>query len=121
MENAQHQNTGTSIGKQAIEEGKTIAIISYLTLVGLVVAIVMNKEKKNEFAQFHIRQSLGITVVGIVLGLLGLLPVVGSILSMVTGIIILIMWIMGLLSAFSGQKKPIMLVGGTFQDWFKQI
>ena len=34
--------------------GKNIAIISYLTVIGLVIAFVMNNEKKEPFARFHI-------------------------------------------------------------------
>jgi len=40
-------------------QGKDIALISYLTLIGLLIAFVMNNDKKYEFAKFHIRQSLG--------------------------------------------------------------
>lgn len=36
-------------------QGKNIAIISYLTVIGLVLAFVMNNEKKEPFASFHIR------------------------------------------------------------------
>ena len=37
---------------------KSIAIIAYLTLIGLIVAFVMNNDKKQPFAAYHIRQSL---------------------------------------------------------------
>ena len=43
-----------------INKGKNIAIISYLTLIGTIIAILMNNEDKSEFARFHIRQALGI-------------------------------------------------------------
>ena len=43
-------NTGT------VQEGKTIAIISYITIIGLIIAFIMNQSKKNSFASFHIRQ-----------------------------------------------------------------
>jgi len=41
-------------------KGKKIAIISYLTIVGLLIAYKMNVTKKSSFASYHIRQSLGI-------------------------------------------------------------
>lgn len=44
-----------------IIKGKQTAIISYLTLVGSVIAIFMNQdENRSNFASFHIRQALGI-------------------------------------------------------------
>lgn len=32
-----------------IEEGKTIAIISYITVIGLIIALILNNDKKNLF------------------------------------------------------------------------
>ena len=44
-----------------IEQGKQTAIVSYLTIIGAVIAIFMNQEEnRSEFASFHIRQALGI-------------------------------------------------------------
>ena len=44
------------------DNGKNIAIVSYLTIIGAIIAIFMNSEKKDSFAAFHIRQALGIFV-----------------------------------------------------------
>ena len=41
---------------------KTSAIISYITIVGTIIAYFMNMEEKNEFASFHIRQAFGINI-----------------------------------------------------------
>jgi tetrahydromethanopterin S-methyltransferase subunit G len=38
--------------------GKQIGMIAYLIVIGLIIAFVMNSEKKSEFAQYHIRQML---------------------------------------------------------------
>ena len=43
-----------------IEEGKIPAIIGYLTIIGFIVGFYMNNERKNEFASFHLRQSIGL-------------------------------------------------------------
>ena len=44
-----------------IEKGKNTAIVSYLTIIGSIIAIFMNQyENRSEFGRFHIRQSLGI-------------------------------------------------------------
>ncbi|PXY00927.1 hypothetical protein DF185_13605 [Marinifilum breve] len=40
----------------AENEGGVIAVVAYLWIIGLVIAIVMNLKKKNAFANFHIRQ-----------------------------------------------------------------
>ncbi len=35
-----------------IEEGKTLAIISYLTIFGTIIALFMNNEKQSNFTAF---------------------------------------------------------------------
>ena len=35
-----------------MEEGKQTAIISYITIIGTIIAIFMNNEKKNTFNAF---------------------------------------------------------------------
>jgi len=103
-----------------VEEGRTTAIISYFWIIGFVIALLMNTDKKNTFASFHIRQSLGIIVAWVaVWGVLYILsiPILGWILEV--GLFVL--WILGLISAIQGEEKPVPLVGVKFQEWFKNI
>ena len=53
---------------QDIADGKNIAVISYLTIFGTIIAFFLNNDKKNEFAAFHIRQALGLWLTFFVLG-----------------------------------------------------
>jgi len=92
---------------------KTVAIISYITLIGWIIALVLNKPK-SEFASFHIRQVLGIFLLGIVLSII---PIVGFI----AWIIPFVLWILGLISAIQGEKKPVPVVGEYFQQWFASL
>ena len=42
-----------------MKENNTPAIMAYITIIGSIVAILMNtEEKKTEFNSFHIRQGL---------------------------------------------------------------
>ncbi|MEO8772993.1 MAG: hypothetical protein ABI263_05590, partial [Gelidibacter sp.] len=45
-----------------IKDGKKLAIISYLTFIGLIIAIILNLEKRNPFTLFHIRQMFGLMI-----------------------------------------------------------
>ena len=54
--------------KEVIKQGKTIAIISYILFIGPLIAMSMNSENKNEFASFHIRQGLGLTLTFVIIG-----------------------------------------------------
>ncbi len=101
-------------------EGKTTAIISYLTLVGAIIAIFMNNEPKHEFAKFHIRQAFGIH----------LLFHAFAILSNVWGgefgfyglyLCYIILWMYGFIGALSNKKQEIPVLGAYFQKWFTFI
>ncbi|MES2811560.1 MAG: hypothetical protein V4670_03735 [Bacteroidota bacterium] len=103
-----------------IEEGKQTATISYITIIGTVIAIFMNSEKKNEFASFHIRQALGICLMWPLFGYL-----VGSFDSWTISsgfyLFIFILWIYGFMGAINGEQKMVPLVGVFFQKIFKGI
>lgn len=111
-----HQNhPGFDADPSAItKEGKNIALIAHLTIIGWIIAIIMNSNTKSEFASFYIRQVLGL---GICLLILNFIPVLGWILNI--GIIIL--WIISLIGAASGEKKLTPVLGAYFQDWFKSL
>ncbi len=103
-----------------INEGKTIAIISYITWIGTLIAFVMNTNKRNFFASFHIRQAIGISVFSLINNLVLIkfadLWIIGTI-----GIVLFILRIIGLIGAIQNQEKKIPLLGDVFQDWFKNI
>jgi uncharacterized membrane protein len=103
------KETFTEISK----DGKNVAIIAHLTLIGWVIALIMNNGNKTELGSFYIRQVLGI----IILALLSWIPLLGWII----GFLCFIMWIMSLISAINGEKKPVFLLGEQFQDWFKSL
>ena len=103
------KETFTEISK----DGKNVAIIAHLTLIGWVIALIMNNGNKTELGSFYIRQVLGI----IILALLSWIPLLGWII----GFVCFIMWIMSLISAINGEKKPVFLLGEQFQDWFKSL
>lgn len=104
-----------------VSEGKTIATIAYLTLIGLIIAFVMNNDKKNTFAAYHIKQSLGLALTGLALGLIGMIPILGWIINIIGIFILLFMWIMGLVNALNGHEKPVPILGDKYLEWFKNL
>ena len=104
---------------KTIEEGKTLAIVSYLTFVGLIIAIIMNLEKKNPFTTFHVRQMLGLVIMLIFSNLVE--KYVNSWLGTVFWIITFVSWIYSIYTASKGKTDAIPYLGNMFQDWFKNI
>lgn len=101
--------------------GKEIAIISYITIIGLIAAFIMNSEKKSDFAYYHIRQVLGLALTGIALWFIGIIPILGWLVLIFGSFLLLIMWVMGLINAINGKEKPVPVLGKKYEEWFKGI
>lgn len=104
-----------------IEDGKTIAIIAYLTLIGLIIAFVMNGEKKNSYAKFHIRQSLGLMVTGLATMFVSWVPFIGWLFGILAFFFLLFLWFTGLFNAINGREKVVPILGDKYAEWFKSI
>ena len=105
------------------DEGKVIGIVSYLSWLGWIIALILNMDKKDKLARFHIRQSLLILLAFMVVGAVGgIIPIIGWFIILPVGMIFLVVcWIIGLVAAIQGEEKEIPLIGKYAQDWFKGI
>lgn len=95
-------------------DGKTKAIIAHITLIGWIIALIINMNEKDEFASYYIRQLLGLYLTGLILSFI---PIIGWIVS----IVVFVFWILSLIGAIQGEKKETPIVGKYFQDWFKSL
>lgn len=102
-------------------DGKNTAIIAYITLIGLIIAFVQNAEKKNAFAAYHIRQSLGLMCTGFALAVVNIIPVLGWLISIIGMFVLLILWILGLMNAINGKETPVPVLGNLYSKWFSGI
>ena len=105
---------------QTVQEGKTIAIISYITWIGTLVAFIMNNDKKNSFAAFHIRQMIGLSLFSLA-NVFIIARFIGGWASGAISLGLFVLWIIGLIGAVQGEEKKIPLLGDLFQDWFKSV
>ncbi|GAA4885517.1 hypothetical protein GCM10023311_05300 [Flaviramulus aquimarinus] len=108
--------------KQDIERGRKNAIISYITIIGVIIAYYLNNEDKNKstFASFHIRQSLGLWLTFWALGY-----IVGSFDSwLVTSSFYLffaVLFIYGFTNAIGRKAQTVPLVGAFYQKIFANM
>ncbi|MEE1963602.1 Uncharacterized membrane protein [Flagellimonas taeanensis] len=114
MKNIAHNNAD-------MKEGKNTAIIAYCTIIGLIIAFILNSSKKNPFASFHLKQSLGLGLTGLTLYIIGKVPYVGGVLNLLGLAILFYMWVMGLMNAINGAEKPVPLLGNAYKELFKNI
>lgn len=105
--------------QETIQQGKTLAIVSYFTFIGLLIAVVLNLEKKNPFTSFHIRQMLGLILMLIVSNVTE--KYIDSWFGTAFWIITFISWLYGLIYAIQGEFKEIPYIGSKFQEWFRNI
>lgn len=109
---------------QSSDDGKTVGIIAYITLIGWIIALVMHNSNKTDFGAFHIRQMLGIIILGFILWVINwiLAAALGTaILGWIIQLAIFVLWLIGFIGAIQGEKKPVPVVGEQFQQWFKGI
>lgn len=102
-------------------EGKNIAVIAYITIIGLIIAFVMNNEKKEPFASYHIKQSLGLALTGLALGIIGIVPIIGWLINIVGIFVLIYMWIVGLMNAINGKESNVPFLGKKYNEWLKNI
>lgn len=95
-----------------INEGKTMAVISYITFIGLLIAFVVNNEKNNAFTKFHIGQSLLIVILVFANFILSRIePVSLGYLSGLIGLGIFVLAVLGIVNAANGKIQKLPLIG----------
>lgn len=97
---------------------KTRGIVAYITLIGWIIALVTNTPK-DEQTSFHLRQMLGIMLLGVASSILAAIPLLGLIIWPLGSLAAFILWVIGLISALEGSRKPVPFIGEQFQVWFK--
>jgi len=110
---------------------KNLAILAYASAIFLYihlflfiaafgVAVILNHNKGNTFAPFHIRQMFGIGIIAIIISVFSRLVPNGYIaLGIIT--LMVLMALLGLVSALRHQKDELPVIGKYFQQWFTFI
>ena len=114
------------------DNGKTAAIISYLTPIGWLIAYFgFYQNNKTALASYHLRQTLLFYIVWAILrfGLSILLSAIWlatgffSLFTLlwVIQIIFFVLWIIGLIAAVNGEQKEIPVLGDKAQRIFSGL
>ncbi|MCL5031161.1 MAG: hypothetical protein M1480_19330 [Bacteroidetes bacterium] len=125
MDNSQQTTTGSLL---RVDDGKTIAIISYLSIIGWIIAYIMYGNNKAPLAAFHLRQtitlyiaSLAVWIVEMILAFIPVIGILASIAAIFLYIAFFIFWIIGFIAAVNGQEKAMPFIGVQAQAWFRGI
>lgn len=87
---------------------KATGIVAYISLIGWLVAFFAGDK---EGAKFHLNQSLVLIIGNVVVGILGVVPIVKYVAG-ILGLFLVVCWFIGLIAACKGEEKEIPLIGG---------
>ncbi len=104
-----------------------LSIVSYITIIGWVISYVIysGKTDKSSLEKFHLKQSLGLGLIGFIYGILtqviaAIVPSIAMILSLVN-ILFFVLWIIGIINASKEEEKELPVIGSLFVDKFDFI
>ena len=96
--------------------GKTKAIIAYLTFIGLFIAVSMNRDEKDAFATWHIKNMFGLLIIlftSLVFQYHELF-LIGDLFY----IIAFVSWAYSMVMAAQNKTQGIPFLSKKFQTWF---
>ena len=107
------------MARNDVEEGKVIAGLIYLmtifSVVGWLISVILYMTKKdNSFVKFHFQQWLVLLIAGIIVGAVGAITMfilIGFVILIVGGLMLFVLWIIGMINAFTGKQKPLPIIG----------
>ncbi|MFN7116620.1 MAG: DUF4870 domain-containing protein [Saprospiraceae bacterium] len=99
---------------------KVVSLVAYVPAVGWLIALILNNPK-SELGSFHVRQALGIFLLAVVARWVMVIPFVGWIAGGAGTLLAVVLWILGALSAFQGERKLVPVLGESFQEWFRSL
>lgn len=105
---------------------KTIAVVSYLTVIGWCIAFrKYQKGTRSSLAKFHLEQSFGLVLMVVFTNSLLAIPLLLDpffiVLLLINNMGLVILWIAGLISAYYGVRLPLPFIGFYFKDKFRFI
>lgn len=122
---------GVTLKNQTIasDEGKTVAVIAYLTLIGFIIALVQHSANKTRLGAYHLRQVVGFMVTSTCLAMflwLFLLPSMFesgdfkyfSFVLLISWGFIFISLVMSFINALNGKEVPAPFFGKFYEKWF---
>ena len=98
-------------------DSKVTSVLSYFGLLWLIAFFF---GKKDEKSIYHLKQGFGLLVVGFLFGivlqiLFSVSPTIAGIFSLL-GIVLLVLFIIGVINAVKEEQKPLPLIGKSFEN-----
>ena len=85
--------------------------IAYITIIPAIVFLVIEPYRSRPFVRFHAMQCLGLALAGVVLQFFHIIPILGTIVAILGGLLIIVFWIIAIISAASGKMWRVPIIG----------
>ena len=97
--------------------GKLPAIVSYLTIIGWIIGMILHQNNPSSLSAIHLRQTIGLYIIWLLLSVvsIALSPFIISIAS----IFIAVLWLIGLLNAVGGKELALPVIGNFIEKTLK--
>lgn len=106
---------------QDVQTNKIWAALSYVGILFILPLLVNGGQSR--YAKYHANQGFILfllnIVIGIVNAILGNIPVLGAIVSVLLSLASLALMILGIINAVNGKAKQLPLIGGLFHVFDK--
>ncbi len=106
---------------QDVQSNKVWAALSYVGILFILPLLVNGGQSR--YAKYHANQGFILfllnIVIGIVNAILGNIPVLGGIVSVLLSLASLALMILGIINAVNGKAKQLPLIGGLFHVFDK--
>jgi len=106
------------IKKEQIEEGKSIAWLSYILILVLVPLLI---QRENPYTKFHIKQGLALLITWIILYIIGLIfnfiPILRVIIWFCVWAFTIVLAVIGITNSLNGKMEKLPIIGD-FADKF---
>jgi len=97
------------VAEEAKGKNTGMAILCYL---GILILVPLLTDAKNEaFVKFHLGQGIVLIIASIAISVINVIPIIGQIISILGGLAVFILWIMGIINAAGGQEKELPVIG----------
>lgn len=109
-EKSSHENEGEK--KQPAAGADNDQLMGILSYLGILVIIPIAVAKDSEFAMYHANQGLILFIAEVILFGIGMIPILGWIISFFGWIAAVVFAIIGIMNAAGKKKKPLPIIGG---------
>jgi len=100
------------IKKEQIEEGKSIAWLSYILILVLVPLLI---QRENPYTKFHIKQGLALLITWIILYIIGLIfnfvPILRVIVWFCIWAFTIVLAVIGIINSLNGKMEKLPIIG----------